>query len=149
MGTGRFLREHVDGVEIVAAEPRFGEMVCGLRNIEEGFVPELYDESVLTRRFRVRHAEAIQRTRELIDVEGIFAGTSTGANLHAALDVAWSAVESGQRADIASWSPTADGNTSRPEPTTHRSRSSKRRGNGNGAGSTVDQHGQVTFPHRL
>ncbi|MDV7088784.1 cysteine synthase [Rhodococcus sp. IEGM 248] len=101
MGTGRFLREHVDGVEIVAAEPRFGEMVCGLRNIEEGFVPELYDESVLTRRFRVRHAEAIRRTRELIDVEGIFAGTSTGANLHAALDVARCAVETGQRADIA------------------------------------------------
>ncbi len=50
MGTGRFLREHVPGVKIVAAEPRYGELVYGLRNLSEGFVPELYDESVLTSR---------------------------------------------------------------------------------------------------
>ena len=43
MGTGRYLREHVPGVRIVAAEPRYGELVYGLRNIDEGFVPELYD----------------------------------------------------------------------------------------------------------
>ena len=48
MGTGRFLREHVPDIEIVAAEPRYGELVYGLRNIDEGFVPELYDASVLT-----------------------------------------------------------------------------------------------------
>ena len=48
MGVGRFLRERVPGVEIVAAEPRYGELVYGLRNLDEGFVPELYDESVLT-----------------------------------------------------------------------------------------------------
>ena len=48
MGTGRYLREHRPGVQIVAAEPRYGELVYGLRNIDEGFVPELYDESVLT-----------------------------------------------------------------------------------------------------
>jgi [CysO sulfur-carrier protein]-thiocarboxylate-dependent cysteine synthase len=47
MGTGRCLREHVPGVQIVAAEPRYGELVYGLRNVDEGFVPELYDESVL------------------------------------------------------------------------------------------------------
>src|SRR3954454_6238685 len=41
MGTGRFLREHVPGIEIIAAEPRYGELVYGLRNIDEGFVPEL------------------------------------------------------------------------------------------------------------
>src|SRR5258708_9836656 len=50
MGTGRYLREHVPGVQIVAAEPRYGELVYGLRNMDEGFVPELYDESVLTSR---------------------------------------------------------------------------------------------------
>ena len=48
MGVGRFLREKVPGIAIVAAEPRYGELVYGLRNLDEGFVPELYDESVLT-----------------------------------------------------------------------------------------------------
>jgi cysteine synthase len=54
MGTGRYLREHVPGVRIIAAEPRYGELVYGLRNVDEGFVPELYDESVLTTRSRSR-----------------------------------------------------------------------------------------------
>ena len=74
MGTGRFLREHVPGVQIVAAEPRYGELVYGLRNLSEGFVPELYDESVLTSRFSVSSADALRRTRELLSAEGLFAG---------------------------------------------------------------------------
>ena len=53
MGAGRYLREHKPGVKIVAAEPRYGELVYGLRNVDEGFVPELYDPSVLTTRFSV------------------------------------------------------------------------------------------------
>ncbi len=53
MGTGRFLREHVPGIQIVAAEPRYGEGVYALRNIDEGFVPELYDPEILTTRFSV------------------------------------------------------------------------------------------------
>ncbi|AWK71995.1 cysteine synthase B [Rhodococcus oxybenzonivorans] len=101
MGTGRFLREHVDGIEIVAAEPRYGELVYGLRNIDEGFVPELYDEAVLTSRFSVGPADAVRRTRELIEMEGIFAGISTGAILHAALGVARKAVKAERAADIA------------------------------------------------
>ena len=56
MGAGRYLREHVPGVQIVAAEPRYGELVYGLRNLDEGFVPELYDASVLTTRFSVASA---------------------------------------------------------------------------------------------
>jgi cysteine synthase B len=101
MGCGRFLREHVPGIQIVAAEPRYGELVYGLRNLDEGFVPELYDESVLTTRFSVGPREALRRTRELVEQEGIFAGISTGAILHAALGVAAKAVEHGDRADIA------------------------------------------------
>src|SRR5712672_257813 len=66
MGTGRFLRERVPGISIVAAEPRYGELVYGLRNIDEGFVPELYDESVLTTRFSVGPFDAVKRTRELV-----------------------------------------------------------------------------------
>jgi cysteine synthase len=101
MGTGRFLREHVPGVQIIAAEPRYGELVYGLRNIDEGFVPELYDESVLTARFSVGPKDALRRTRELIDREGIFAGISTGAVVHVALAVADKESAAGRRADIA------------------------------------------------
>jgi cysteine synthase len=101
MGTGRFLRERVPGISIVAAEPRYGELVYGLRNIDEGFVPELYDESVLTTRFSVSSLDALRRTRELLDEEGIFAGISAGGALHAALGMAAKAQAAGQRADIA------------------------------------------------
>ena len=100
MGVGRFLRERVPGVHVVAAEPRYGELVYGLRNLDEGFVPELYDESVLTTRFSVGPRVALRRTRELLEQEGIFAGISTGAVLHAALAVARTAVRAGERADI-------------------------------------------------
>ena len=101
MGVGRYLREHVPGIEVVAAEPRYGEVVYGLRNIDEGFVPELYDPEVLTTRFSVGPADAVRRTRELLEHEGVFAGISTGAVLHAALGVAAKAVRAGRRADIA------------------------------------------------
>jgi cysteine synthase B len=101
MGAGRYLREHVPDIQIVAAEPRYGELVYGLRNIDEGFVPELYDPTVLSTRFSVGPHDAVRRTRELLDAEGIFAGISTGAILHAALAVAARAVRAGQRADIA------------------------------------------------
>lgn len=101
MGVGRYLREHRPNVQVVAAEPRYGELVYGLRNLDEGFVPELYDESVLTTRFSVPSDAALKRTRELLNKEGIFAGVSTGGALHAAQGVARRAEREGQRADIA------------------------------------------------
>jgi len=101
MGTGRYLREHKPDVQIVAAEPRYGEGVYALRNIDEGFIPELYDPDVLTTRFSVGSYDAVKRTRELVQVEGIFAGISTGAVLHAALGMAAKALKAGERADIA------------------------------------------------
>jgi len=101
MGAGRFLREKVPGIQVIAAEPRYGELVYGLRNLDEGFVPELYDPQVLTGRFSVGPADAVRRVRELLDEEGIFAGISTGAILHAALGVARKAVRAGEVADIA------------------------------------------------
>ena len=101
MGTGRFLREHVPGVKIIAAEPRYGELVYGLRNVDEGFVPELYDESVLTTRFSVSSADALSATRELLNTEGIFAGISAGCALHAAMALGAKAAEARERADIA------------------------------------------------
>ena len=68
--------------------------------MDEGFVPELYDESVLTTRFSVSSADALRRTRELITSEGIFAGISAGAATHAGLGMAAKAVAAGERADI-------------------------------------------------
>ncbi|HTR71302.1 MAG TPA: cysteine synthase [Mycobacteriales bacterium] len=100
MGVGRFLREHAPGVKIIAAEPRYGELVYGLRNLDEGFVPELYDASILDGRFSVGPLDALRRTRELVEREGIFAGISTGAILHAALGQARKCVQAGERADI-------------------------------------------------
>jgi cysteine synthase len=88
-------------VEIVAAEPRYGELVDGLRNLDEGFVPELYDESVLTSRYSVGPRDAVRRVRELLDNEGLFAGFSTGAIAHAALGIAARCHADGRRADIA------------------------------------------------
>jgi cysteine synthase len=101
MGVGRFFRDNKPDVSIVAAEPRYGELVYGLRNLDEGFIPELYDESLLTTRFSVGPRDAVRRTRELLELEGIFAGVSTGAILHAALGIAAKAVVAKESADIA------------------------------------------------
>lgn len=101
MGVGRFFRDNKPDVSIVAAEPRYGELVYGLRNLDEGFIPELYDESLLTTRFSVGPRDAVRRTRELLELEGIFAGVSTGAILHAALGIAAKAVAAKKSADIA------------------------------------------------
>ncbi|HEX6344296.1 cysteine synthase [Umezawaea sp.] len=100
VGVGRYLREHKPDVQVVAAEPRYGELVYGLRNLEEGFVPELYDASVLTGRYSVGSYDALRRTRQLLETEGIFAGISTGAILHAALAVAEKAAGTGEPADV-------------------------------------------------
>ena len=101
MGTGRFFREHKPEVEIIAAEPRYGELVYGLRNIDEGFIPELFDPNVLTRRFSVGAHDSVKRVRQLLDEEGIFAGISTGAILHAAIGIGNEVAKSGKSADIA------------------------------------------------
>ncbi len=101
MGTGRFFRQHKPDVEIIAAEPRYGELVYGLRNIDEGFIPELFDPTVLTRRFSVGAHDSVRRVRQLLDEEGIFAGISTGAILHAAIGIGNEVVKSGKSADIA------------------------------------------------
>jgi cysteine synthase B len=101
MGVSRFFRTAKPDVRIVAAEPRYGELVYGLRNLDEGFVPELYDETLIDARFSVGPDDAVRRVRELLDEEGIFAGISTGAILHAALAQAAKAQKAGERADIA------------------------------------------------
>ena len=122
MGASRFFREHKPDVKIVAAEPRYGELVYGLRNLDEGFVPELYDESLIDARFSVGPRDAVRRVRELLESEGIFAGISTGAILHAALAQAAKAVKAGEtRQRSRSSCATAAGSTSPRAPTRARS----------------------------
>jgi len=87
-GAGRRLKEHRPDIAVVAAEPELGELVYGLRSLDEGFIPPILDESVLDRKFLVSSDDALLATRELAEREGIFAGISSGAVLHAARRVA-------------------------------------------------------------
>ena len=96
VGVGRYLKEQNPGVQVVAAEPEYGDLVYGLRNLDEGFVPPIFEEGVLDRRIKVGSHDALARTRQLAATEGLFAGISTGAILHVALRVA----ERADRADI-------------------------------------------------
>ena len=100
MGIGRFFADKKPDVKIIAAEPRYGELVYGLRNLDEGFVPELYDPQYVTSRFSVGSRDAVRRVRELLEREGIFAGLSSGAIVHAALAQAVRAQKAGVAADI-------------------------------------------------
>jgi cysteine synthase len=87
-GNARRLKEYNPAIRIVAAEPLQGEGVQGLRNLEDGFVPPVLDQSLLDAKILVMSGDAVRRTRQLKDQEGIFAGPSSGAALHAALRVA-------------------------------------------------------------
>ncbi len=87
-GNARRLKEYNPAIKIVAAEPLQGEGVQGLRNLEDGFVPPVLDQSLLDAKILVMSGDAVRRTRQLKDQEGIFAGPSCGAALHAALRVA-------------------------------------------------------------
>ena len=87
-GNARRLKEYNAAIRIVAAEPLQGEGVQGLRSLQDGFVPPVLDPSLLDARILVTSGDAIRRTRQLKDQEGIFAGPSSGAALHAALRVA-------------------------------------------------------------
>ena len=88
MGVSRYLREHKPGVRIVAAEPLPGELVQGLRSLEDGFIPEILDPSLIDAKYLVSNRDAIAALRDLVFREGIFAGPSCGAVLVAAARVA-------------------------------------------------------------
>ena len=86
-GVGRRLKERNPETLIVGVEPRFGERLQGLRSLEEGYIPPLLDMTLLDRRFIVDSPSAFDAVRRLVEMEGIFAGISSGAVLHAALRV--------------------------------------------------------------
>jgi [CysO sulfur-carrier protein]-thiocarboxylate-dependent cysteine synthase len=79
MGVGRYLKEQKPDVRVVAVEPPAGELVQGLRSLDDGFVPPIFEPGVLDRKFIVRPRESIEWTRRLLDECGIFAGISSGA----------------------------------------------------------------------
>ena len=87
-GAGRRLKEHNPEVQVFAAEPELGELVYGLRSLDDGFVPPILDESVLDGKFLVGAADALRWTRALAQEEGVFAGISAGAVIHVARRVA-------------------------------------------------------------
>jgi [CysO sulfur-carrier protein]-thiocarboxylate-dependent cysteine synthase len=88
MGVGRYLKEQKPGVQIVAVEPPAGELVQGLRNLDDGFVPPIFDPAVLDRKFIVRPRESIVWLRRLLDECGVFAGVSSGAAVAGAAKMA-------------------------------------------------------------
>jgi cysteine synthase B len=79
MGVGRYLKEQRPDVQVVAVEPPAGELVQGLRSLDDGFVPPIFDPTVLDRKFIVRPRESIEWLRRLLDECGVFAGISSGA----------------------------------------------------------------------
>jgi cysteine synthase len=79
MGNGRRLKEADPGTLIVAAEPMQGELVQGLRSLDDGFIPPIIDLSILDRKIMVSNRDAIVWTKKLLDEEGVFAGVSAGA----------------------------------------------------------------------
>jgi len=88
MGAGARVREAFPGVVVAAAEPHPGDLVMGLRSLEDGYVPPILDVSKLDRKLLVSNAESVAAVRALLDREGIFAGVSSGAVVHVARRVA-------------------------------------------------------------
>jgi [CysO sulfur-carrier protein]-thiocarboxylate-dependent cysteine synthase len=87
-GVGRRLKEHDQAIKVIAAEPELGELVYGLRSLDEGYSPPIFDPRVLDGKVRVKARDAILWTRRLLESEGIFAGISAGAVVWVAQRVA-------------------------------------------------------------
>jgi cysteine synthase B len=92
MGTGTYLKQHKPEVKVIAVEPPLGERVEGLRNLEDGYIPPVFDMwhgmEILDRKRVVRPRESIEWTRRLVAECGVFAGISSGASLAGAVKVA-------------------------------------------------------------
>ena len=87
-GNGRALHRHNPDVKVIAAEPELGDLVYGLRSLDEGFIPPIFDPDQIDRKFLVNSSDSLRATRELTAREGIFAGISSGAVVHVAQRIA-------------------------------------------------------------
>ena len=98
MGVGRYLKEQNPDIKVIAVEPPLGEQVEGLRNLDDGYIPPVFDNwhgrDLLDRKRVVRPRESIEWTRRLVQECGIFSGISAGASLAGAVKVA-SEIEEG------------------------------------------------------
>jgi cysteine synthase len=83
-GTGRYLKQYNPAIQVVAAVPHPGDLVQGLRSLEDGFIPPVLDESILDARIVVDSRTSFAATKELMEREGIFAGISSGAIIRTA-----------------------------------------------------------------
>jgi [CysO sulfur-carrier protein]-thiocarboxylate-dependent cysteine synthase len=88
MGTGERLRESFPDLVVAAAEPLPGDPVMGLRSLDDGYVPPILDVTKLDRKVLVSNAESVRGVRDLLELEGIFAGVSCGAAVHVARKLA-------------------------------------------------------------
>jgi cysteine synthase B len=87
-GTGRYLKERKPGVRVIAAAPHPGDAVQGLRALEDGFIPEIFDESVLDGKIVVDSKSSFAMSKELTHREGLFVGVSCGSVVRAGLKAA-------------------------------------------------------------
>ncbi len=99
-GVGRFLKEHDPQIRIVAAAPHPGDLVQGLRSLDEGYIPPVLDESVLDGRIVIDSRTSFAVTKQLLEQEGIFAGISAGAAIRAAQRITERAHQQGQPAHV-------------------------------------------------
>jgi cysteine synthase B len=88
MGAGRYLKEQNSAIKVVAVEPPAGELVQGLRSLDDGFIPPIFDPEILDRKFIVRPLESIEWLRRLLDDCGVFAGVSSGASIAGSVKIA-------------------------------------------------------------
>ncbi|MDE2179249.1 MAG: cysteine synthase family protein [candidate division NC10 bacterium] len=88
MGVGRRLKEHNPKTKVIAVEPHPGDLVQGLRSLDEGFIPPILDTSLLDGKIMVDSRCAFAATKDLTNKEGIFAGVSSGAVVHVAIRMA-------------------------------------------------------------
>ncbi|MBJ7283037.1 MAG: cysteine synthase family protein, partial [Acidimicrobiia bacterium] len=88
MGVGKYLKEQNPAIQVVAVEPPAGEQVQGLRSLDDGFVPPIFDSSLIDRRMIVRPRESVEWLRILLNKTGIFSGISCGAAVAGAVKVA-------------------------------------------------------------
>lgn len=93
-GVGKFFRDNKPEVRIIAAEPEQGDLVYGLRSLDDGFIPPVLDETVLHGKIKVNSNTSVKYTQDLVAQEGVFSGISCGATVYVAQKLA-SRIESG------------------------------------------------------
>ena len=93
-GVGQFFRDNKPDVVIAAAEPEQGDLVYGLRSLDDGFIPPVLDPKVINRKIKVNSNTSVKYTQDLVAQEGVFAGISCGATVYVAQRLA-KEVESG------------------------------------------------------